>query len=393
MKRFALLTVLLVSGARALGQTTPPAPSPLASYLTQMDSLFRDVPGWLWNLYEPTSGGFYENIAMRRQPYRFGPDIQSTTQALGLLTDCGLPANALPDSVRRAVIRYFQTRQDPETGFFSDPHYPQARQSERLLGRMMGFSRRSLEQLGAAPLYRLPSGQVGPSGLLTYYASPQALNAWLDSLSWKTNVWKALDAISSQNPLLRTLPDAQRTRYARQMHDYALARQDADGLWGNGQAPLVRLSGTVKFAWFCRDSGLPLPHADRIYRTLLAWYRTEPSKADDFKLDTCFPGNTIGLLGELTRYLPQPFPPDDIALVLRESVRMMRAFRTPDGGFCRHVGRYYARPNDLAPHLAQFDEPVGDVNGTSQLSRVRRWAYELAQVPLSKLDSFQHSGR
>ena len=381
--QFACLVLGLGFSQAAFAQKSQAAEPSLTVYVAQMDSLFASVPAWLWDLYEPSSGGFYENIAMRRQPDRFGPDIQSTTQALVMLAgDCGYPAGQLPDSVRRRAIHYFQSRQNPETGFFVDPHYPQALKSERVLGRLVAFSTMSLSRLGAAPLHPLPGQQADSPATLWYYSSPDSLARWLDNLPWQKSAWTAMDAISSQKSLLSTLPEAKRQAFARQMHDYALARQDADGFWGLGQTPEVRLSGTVKFAWFCRGVGLPLPNPEKIYQSLLAWYRARPSEQAAFKSGTTTPGNAIGLLGELMDYLPQPFPREDLSLVLAESVAMTKAFKTPDGGFCRQIGTYYARPDDIAPPLAYFDEPTGDVNGASQLSRVRRWVHALAGSPL-----------
>ncbi|WP_373513861.1 hypothetical protein [Persicitalea sp.] len=380
--KFTFLIAGLCFSQVAFSQKSQADELPLTDYVAQIDSQFASVPAWLWDLYEPSSGGFYENIAMRRQPERFGPDIQSTMQALNMLADCGYPAGQLPDSVRRQAIHYFQSRQDSKTGFFVDPHYPQALKSERVLGRLVAFSTTSLSALGAAPLYQLPGEQANSSATLWYYSSPDSLAKWLDNLPWQKSAWTAMDAISSQKSLLTTLPEAKRKAFARQMYDYALARQDADGFWGQGQTPEIRLSGTVKFAWFCRGVDLPLPNPKKIYQSILAWYRARPSEQEAFKSGTTVPGNAIGLLGELMDYLPQPFPPEDLSLVLAESVAMTKAFKTPDGGFCRQIGSYYARPDDIAPPLEYFDEPMGDVNGASQLSRVRRWIHALAGTPL-----------
>lgn len=380
--KFICLVLGLCFSPTAPAQQVQPENAPPTKYLAQIDSLFASVPGWLWNLYEPSSGGFYENIAMKRQPDRFGPDIQSTDQALNLLADCGYPPEKLPDSVRRQAIHYFQSRQNSETGFFVDPHYPQALKSERVLGRLVAFSTAQLLDLGSVPLYPLPGQQEDSPATLWYYASPDSLTKWLDNLPWQKSVWTSMDAISSQKSLLSTLPEAKRKAYARQMYDYGVARQDGDGLWGKGQTPEIRLSGTVKFAWFCRGMDFPLPNPQKIYDSMLAWYRAKPSEQEAFKSGTTVPGNAIGLLGELIDYLPQPFPSEDIALVLKESAAMTQAFKTPDGGFCRIIGTYYARPDDIAPPLAYFDEPMGDVNGASQLSRVRRWAHALVGTPL-----------
>lgn len=380
--KFICLILGLCFSQTAFAQKVKPEDSHPSEYLVQIDSLFASVPGWLWDLYEPSSGGFYENIAMRRQPDRFGPDIQSTMQALKILADCGYPPDQLPDSVRRQAIHFFQSRQDSKTGFFVDPHYPQALESERVLGRLVAFSTMQLSDLGAAPLYPLPGQQEDSPATLWYYKSPDSLTKWLDKLPWEKSVWTSMDAISSQKALLSALPEAKRKIFARQMYEYALARQDADGFWGNGQPTEIRFSGAVKFAWFCRGMDLPLSNPEKIYESILAWYRTKPSEQEAFKSGTTVPGNAIGLLGELMDYLPQPFPPQDVALVLAESAAMTKAFQTPDGGFCRVIGTYYARPDDIAPPLAYFDEPMGDVNGASQLSRVRRWAHALTGKPL-----------
>lgn len=388
MRPALLLFVALLRGL-PLGAQTGSTPDSVDRNLARLDSLYAGLPGWAGRLYDPRSGGFYANRGMRERATQYGPDIQSSAMVLTILTDGGLNPESVPGPQRQRFVRFFQQRQDPRTGFFSDPDYPQTRASTRVLGRLLGFSQTALSRFGAKPLYPLPGRQPNPEGL-AHYRSAEALRQWLEALPWSKSVWSALDALAAQKEILKTLPPASRDGFVRQMYDYALARQDNDGLWGRGQPVLVRLSGTVKFSWFCRDFGLPLPHPDRIYRQVMAWYESEPSTRADFQQDACFPGNAIRLLGELRVYLPQPFPEEDLRQVVGETYRMVRAFAAPDGGFARVVGRAFIRPDDL-PSLGEFTEPMGDVNGTAQLVLARHWCYQLTgrpQPPLPRLGDF-----
>ncbi|NJK91105.1 MAG: hypothetical protein HC904_04295 [Blastochloris sp.] len=83
--------------------------------LQEMETLSAGVLTWLPELYDPRTGGFYESLATREHP-QGGPDIQSTSQVMGILRSTRLLAS-MPPEIKERMRHYLQSRQDAATGF------------------------------------------------------------------------------------------------------------------------------------------------------------------------------------------------------------------------------------------------------------------------------------
>jgi hypothetical protein len=132
--------------------------------LMEIDALFSNFYKWLAGQYDVKSGGFYyakSSIGNNE----FQPDIESTAQALNILASSGL-INKIPEPIKRGFINFFQQRQQPENGYFYDPHNEMKR-IDRMVARAVNYSVNSLKLLGAAPVYPVP-GIGGASSLPGY---------------------------------------------------------------------------------------------------------------------------------------------------------------------------------------------------------------------------------
>ncbi len=91
---------------------------PVATALLEMDEACSEVVPWLAALYDPATGGFF-HAESSRQLEGFEPTIESTAQSVAIVDSGGVLPH-LPESVRSAIVSFFQSRQDPESGFFLD---------------------------------------------------------------------------------------------------------------------------------------------------------------------------------------------------------------------------------------------------------------------------------
>ncbi|TWU31143.1 hypothetical protein [Novipirellula artificiosorum] len=93
----------------------------LEEALRELDYQFDRCFAWWGEVYDPESGGFFYSISSKRNPH-YGPFIEATAKAIHVLEWTGMMQQTSP-KFRAGVIRYFQSRQNMETGFFRDPDY------------------------------------------------------------------------------------------------------------------------------------------------------------------------------------------------------------------------------------------------------------------------------
>ena len=386
-------TVAAPPATKAASVQTETTDPQVVAALAKLETHFDGVLPWLAQLYDPKSGGFFESIGARDDP-KWGPDIQSTGMAVKLLEEGNL-LDKMPDDIQAGLVRYFQSRQDKASGFFFDPDYPQFRDHERTRTRMLGFATRSLESLGAKPLYPLPGNAKaddedggGGEEMAAYVASKQAWLAWLQKrIGPKPGYWGrgtgSMDLLRSQTGLLEGLPAARRLELAQTARDYLAKTQDPQtGMWeGSVHAPL-------KLAGFLDAQGLTFPRADETYASTMRWYREfAPDQSYDIKsmgpVDTPRLGNPIRLLVYLRPQLSKPMSNADIVEVLNYYDRALPRFAHPDGGFSRFEKQFKIQPLDRP--VADALAPQSDVNGTSNVRGARTAAYELARVEVPML--------
>ncbi|MGE9292855.1 MAG: hypothetical protein ACQKBW_04520 [Puniceicoccales bacterium] len=156
-----LLTLTALVSAPALAA---PDSQPVNDALNRLEVLYDGMLPWVAELYDPESGGFYESLGLKKklEPKDYGPDIQSTHNCFSFIRQSDQYAK-MPEAFREKLIHYFQSRQDPKTGYFVDPDYPDMWDNQRVLGRALSFCTASLRVLGAKPLYPLPGESAAPA--------------------------------------------------------------------------------------------------------------------------------------------------------------------------------------------------------------------------------------
>ncbi len=410
----------------------------LDAALAGFEALYQDSLPWMAKLYDPQSGGFYESVGLKedKELKRYGPDIQATAQVIILLNSNGLIKNA-PQLAKDKLIHYFESRQNPETGYFVDPDYPEMVENQRVLGRALGYSVGALKTLGSDPLYPLPgeprpnprqakatevktelsqkskaaqpsvSKEISPakqytppknvsdniyvvpaqdlSGVPPHLVSVEAIRQWMDERPWG-HAWTALDNIQSQSTLIRALPEPLRTDIIDEILRYVMERQDADtGLAGGGNIA-VRLSGGFKLILFCRAVNRPVPHAEAIQESVFDWLESEPETEKIF-----FIRNTCDMLNMLVEETGRELTDEQLVAFINFATRELSRYRQDDGAFSSFPDRFFVCPNDL--YIGQIPAQAGpqsNINGTSMAFRTRTALYKLADRnrPKLKMDDF-----
>ena len=138
-----------------------------------MKNLYRvyndDLIIWLINLYDPDIGGFYySNSARNTDGYL--PDLESTTQALGVIRNSGIAnglaggySELLPESMKEKIVKWVKSLQDMDSGYFYHPQWGKKTtdQYPARRGRDLQWARNILTSFDSAPTYKTPLGDKG----------------------------------------------------------------------------------------------------------------------------------------------------------------------------------------------------------------------------------------
>ncbi|MEX1029053.1 MAG: hypothetical protein WDZ91_03275 [Paenibacillaceae bacterium] len=345
----------------------------LRPLLSTMDDLFDDFFPWLAGQYDPQSGGFYYARSSMNSEF-FKPDIESTAQSLNILERQQLLGD-MSDQMKNEMIRFFQNKQNPNTGYFLDEH-PAMIKDEVMVHRAINYSTGSLRKLGSEALYPLPlAAQAAPD----YIRTPESYLAKWQSIDLR-NSWRGCDRLASSCTYIGQMSEADRAPFLQEAVRYLASIQDPNtGLWGEGSL-YVRISGTFKLHTFYSGFGIPMPNTDLICNSVLHCLRNEVAS------DMCYIRNPIDLLS----YIQAPLTVPELTEVLEITTRNMTMLRRADGGFSREIDHSPPAPNvaqvKKGDYYPDMPEPVplsqglyeGDVNASTQATLIRRQVYRLA---------------
>ncbi len=347
--------------------------------LEQLENVFEGFFEWLAGQYDET-GGFYYAQSSIHDP-NFSPDIESTAQALNILSRNDL-VNDMPEKMRQQMIHFFQNKQDPNTGYFYDED-PAMRKDEVMVHRAINYSAGSLKKLGSKYLYPLPlEAKAAPN----YVTSPEEyLKKWKSiDLS---NSWRGCDLLATSCVYIGQMDKEKQAPFLIEATRFLESIQDQEtGLWGEGSL-YVRISGTFKLHTFYSRFNIPMPNTDRIYKSVLTCLRTEEAK------DMCYIRNPIDLLS----YMNLNIPKQELNEILEITVKNIKKLKRNDGGFSREIENSPSAPNiaqvKKGEYYPNMPKPVhlskglfeGDMNASTQATLIRKQCYKLAGLPVGPL--------
>ncbi|MEH7381592.1 hypothetical protein V7138_14115 [Bacillus sp. JJ1533] len=339
----------------------------------KLDSLFDVFFEWLAGQYDPITGGFYYAKSSVSDS-SFTPDIESTAQALNILSRNGL-FTKMPVELRAKFVSFFQYKQDPETGFFLDEN-PYMKHDEVMVSRAFNYSVNSINRLGGSPFFPSP---VELNTAPHYVKSEEEYRKKWKSISL-VNSWRGCDLLASSCMYIGQMDQKKQEKMLQIAENYLESIQDPEtGLWGEGSL-YVRISGTFKLHTFYHKFGLPMPRVDKMYRSILHCLRTEIAK------DMCYIRNPIDLLS----YINLEIPKHELEEIIQITVDNIEKLKRPDGGFSREIDHSPTAPNVAQVKSDEFypDMPVavhlgkglyeGDMNAGTQATLIRLQLHKLA---------------
>ncbi len=174
-----------------------------------------DVVKWFAGLYDPNFGAYYFSASARdndevlydKKMYKLLPDVESTCQAMGFWNISGLAGDAdsyaesIPDWMKKKMVGYVLSLQDPD-GYFYHPQWGREARPSRL-SRDFNWSMSILKKCGAEPKYktilnRSTGTETKKTRVPEHLASKEAFTAYLDNLRATQTSWYYGNDISSQ---------------------------------------------------------------------------------------------------------------------------------------------------------------------------------------------------
>ena len=374
---------------------------------------------WLAKLYDAKIGGFYysnnardlDSLVYKGNVYNLLPDIESTQQALRIISDSGLAgkvgasyAKALPKEMIADIGRYIKGLQH-ENGFFYNPQWGEEFTDARLSRRArdLMWSCDILSKLGISPTYDTPTGvkgdgldvdgnpvnAVGASYTAEREEKPKSSVAipkelenkesfinYLNSLDIKHesySVGNTLTAITGQIIYRDRELEAAGADYSLRkiIIDWLNENQNPEnGLW-HEKADYYGVNGLMKTSGVYGKIGVLMPHADKAVRSAIDAISTDETPS----AVTCI-YNTWYAVTRIKRHLRTyggdegQRMADKIVADLRETApeairitkEKLSVFKKPDGSFS-YSPLYSSARSQGCPVTAE-KSVEGDVNAT-----------------------------
>ena len=121
----------------------------------KIDQEFLGVLDWIVDIYDPETGGFYNTVSGAEYE-GFYPSLEASAYVYQVINSLGAGDN-MPDEFKQKLIHFFQSNQNPDTGFFEEKWPKASTYNDRDKMRVYGVVVDKLKQLGSKPLYLLPS--------------------------------------------------------------------------------------------------------------------------------------------------------------------------------------------------------------------------------------------
>ena len=369
--------------------------------LRELNGLFdEDLYIWLANLYDPVTGGFYYSNDARDYDCFFA-DVESTSQAMGLIPDLGLGkvVEAYTPQMAAKVVAWVRSIQDKDDGYFYHPGWGKDINTSRR-GRDLNHAISTLDRFGASPLYptaldRLsgvasaaclttPLGhgtvsavsRVVMTGAASHLESRTAFSAYLDELyrttltknskgEWVSNSYSIGAILGSQASQIKAagLTDV--------CVEFLNGKQNPDnGLWED-EKNYRTASGLLKISGVYNSLGAEMPYADKAIRSSIDIASSEePLTALVYLFNPL--GGAANVMTNLQNYSTR----EDYEVV-REAVfkevilraveltdntlRKLKTFKKADGSFSYNTTGASANSQGVP---VCFGANEGDVNGT-----------------------------
>lgn len=237
---------------------------------------------WLARLFNPDIGGFYfsnsardtEYVEYNGKPCKTGPDIESTHQAVRVLTSTGMISKPLdlPAWMVEKIKDFTCSLQDPDDGYIYHPQW-QKRIGPSRRGRDLMWANDLASKFGFKMPYptateRLRAAAANPdkreemlSNAPEHLRSEAAFKKYLESLDWDDETgWGAYAAGNNLAAQADMIVAAGLREVGCQFLDSIQNKET--GLWGKGTSLYMAVNAILKITAFYGRR--PIPNAEKV---------------------------------------------------------------------------------------------------------------------------------
>ncbi len=365
-----------------------------------IDSCFINTSDWLVDVYDPESGGFYTTKSAA-QTQGYVPSLESTAFAIAMLKKgelgiCGNVKTDIPEDIKNKLISFFQSRQNPDDGYFYDSGMTDADYSSRDKMRVYEQCVAKLADLGAEPLYSLPTdvsaSALGaesanssaelmtaaeisyPSGFPEEYKTVEGFMSYVESQDWDSNSWTAGDRTYEAYSYILMLPQETQIEYRQALLEWLENRQDPNtGYWGaSGDYSFNAVSGAFKVARIYERFNIGVPNPKLILQSVI-----KTVSDGGFPTTAFYVRNPVDLAQIVKDYYPDVFAEvfngmEDMFVENYSSY--IREFMKDDGGASAYI---YMACQSFGGLSSGRQLCEGDMDATQQMWLARKYLCSL----------------
>ena len=338
--------------------------------LQELDAEFDSCFAWWAKIYDPKSGGFFYSLSAKNSNGKYAPWFESAAKGINVMQWSGLLESA-PQAYKSKAIKYFQSLQEKETGFFRDSFYGR-QYTENRLNRALGMCTGSLAKLNAKALYKLPHENIeNNQEAQKHYAhlkSEEALLKWLKALTWNSRVWTAGARTLTLSKSLSFLPEDEKKKLLPVVEKFVSAQQTKDGFLGTVKDGWYsRLSGTYKAFSFFEKNGLTIPNVEQLKKTVLKHFKKQKYSS----LIVLY--NTVNILSIIERQTNN-FTIEEKVWIIKQTKKILSGFHAKDGGFLTNKGKPSPNAKDIILAKRVLE---GNTNSTGLAHKIRDILYTM----------------
>ena len=344
---------------------------------------------WAATTWDPGYGAFYATT-LARETEGYYPNIESTRQALSLVSNSGMAENyggsfarALPAEMGRRIVDFVKDKQDPD-GYFYLPWWGKDVLPSRI-ARDLSWAQTILSAYGEKPNYPYATEQIAKGNkdnIPAYFSSASALREYLESLNFTSNSYVHGQQIASQTPV------AVAAGLGDVVYDFLAEHQNPDnGLW-ESEVNVNSISGLLKLGTAYNVLGRPIPNYKRTLESAIAY-----ASSDHVHRAATAPYNAVNGIGRIIDNLERVGEHEmrraaieEVRLhaeaIINATERRIGIFKREDGGFS-YFNDHSAPVTERCPVAPGLCE--SDMNGTLLVLNSDTGIYEilgLSRIPI-----------
>ena len=366
-------------------QTVEDLPEHVQEALAGVEKYFTGVIPWLANMYDPKSHGFYMAMSGKLDP-EMDTAIEMTCWGLSFLAGYTDACSRMPEWFRADLEKYFNDRQDPETGMFIDFQGPvNPRETARNQDSALG----GLGIVRAQPKYPHPRNAASKKSEADAPIMPDFMQSvdkyieWVSNHNWEGNSWGSGDQTQASQQYIKMLSPEMQEKYKSALFAWFEEHQRENGLWSDC-INFNSCSGAFKVGLIYGMWGKKLPNYDKIIDTIFECYRT--TKTDN----PFYVRNPISVLCQMQSYGEETKKKIQDCVV--ENIDAMLSsfgdFLCPDGAFSSR--KWYVGATYFGGVKGSHGLYEGDIDATLMILIARKQIYALFDIkaPYLNTDDF-----